>query len=128
MYLPGLIYGKDKAIADAFDDEYENEYEYQEETIPVVEYFLSQKKIPVINVRNINNLCSWYDLPYREEDYTSKKMEIGSSSLFGIRTPHHLVVVWICTLASFVLICWLAVSSIIQVNNKMKEIDNESII
>ena len=128
MYLPGLIYGKDKAIADAFDEEYEEEYEYQEETIPVVEYFLSDKKIPVINIRNINNLCSWYNLPYKEEEYTDDRMVVGSSSLFGIRTPYHLIVVWICTLASFALICWLSISSIIQVNNKMKEIDNESII
>ena len=128
MYLPGLIYGKDEAIADAFDDEYEEEYEYREETIPVIEYFLSNKKIPVINIRNINNLCSWYDLPYRQEEYTKDRMAVGGSNLFGVKTPHHLIVVWICTLASFVLICWLAISSIIQVNNKMKEIDNESII
>ena len=128
MYLPGLIYGKDRAIADAFDEEYEEEYEYQEEIIPVVEYFLSDKKIPVINIRNINNLCSWHDLPYKEEEYTNDRMEIGGSSLFGIRTPYHLLVVWICTLIAFALICWLAISSIIQVNNKMKEIDNESII
>ena len=128
MYLPGLIYGKDKAIEDAFDDEYEEEYEFEEETIPVVEYFLNEKKIPVINIRNINNLCSWYDLPYKQEQFNNENMVIGGSELFGIRTPHHLIVVWMCTLVSFALIFWLAISSIIQVNNKMKEIDNESII
>ena len=128
MYLPGLIYGKDEAIADAFDEEYEAKYEYLEEIVPVIEYFLNNKKIPVINIRNINNLCAWYNLPYKEEEYTEENMKVGSGILFGIRTPHHLLVVWICTLASFSLICWLAISSIIQVNNKMKEIDNESII
>ena len=127
MYLPGLIYGKDLAIEDAMDDEY-NEYEYDEELIPVVAYFLQEKKIPVINIRNINNLCAWYDLPYKEEDYTQETLKIGNSSLFGINTPHHPVVVWICTIISFAMISWLAISSIMQVNNKMKEIDNESII
>lgn len=126
MYLPGLIYGKDLAIEDAIDDEYELGHE--QELVPVIAYFLEEKKIPVINIRNINNLCDWYDLPYKEEDYSKEALQLGKGNLFGTSTPHHPVVVWICVLISFTLLVWLAISSIIQVNNKMKEIDNESII
>ena len=128
MYLPGLIFGKDEAIADALDDEYYDEYEYQQEVIPVVEYFLSEQKIPVINVRNINNLCEWYGLPYSNLSFNDDNVEVGAGELFGIKTKHRFSVVWLCTLASLALIAWLAISSIIQVNNKMKEIDNDSII
>ena len=46
----------------------------------------------------------------------------------GVKTKHRLSVVWLSTLASLALIAWLAITSIIQVNNKMKEIDNDSII
>ena len=126
MYLPGLIYGKDLAIEDAIDDEYEKEY--GQELFPVIYYFLEEKKIPVINIRNINNLCAWNDLPYEEGDYVGKAMMLGKGKLFGISIPHHPVVVWMCVFISFALLVWLAISSIIQVNNKMKEIDNESII
>ena len=128
MYLPGLIFGKDEAIADALDDEYYDEYEYQQEIIPVVEYFLSEQKIPVINVRNINNLCEWYGLPYSNLSFNDDNVEVGAGELFGIKTKHRFSVVWLSTLASLALIAWLAISSIIQVNNKMKEIDNDSII
>ena len=128
MYLPGLIFGKDEAIADALDDEYYDEYEYQQEVIPVVEYFLSEQKIPVINVRNINNLCEWYGLPYSNLSFNDDNVEVGAGELFGIKTKHRFSVVWLSTLASLALIAWLAISSIIQVNNKMKEIDNDSII
>ena len=128
MYLPGLIFGKDQAIADALDDEYYDEYEYQQEVIPVVEYFLSEQKIPVINVRNINNLCEWYGLPYSNLSFNDDNVEVGAGELFGIKTKHRFSVVWLSTLASLALIAWLAISSIIQVNNKMKEIDNDSII
>ena len=126
MYLPGLIYGKDLAIEDAIDDEYEQKY--KQELVPVIDYFLEEKKIPVINIRNINNLCDWYNLPYQQGDYTEDAMELGKGKLFGINIPHHPVIVWMCVLISFTLLVWLAVSSIIQVNNKMKEIDNEFII
>ena len=51
-----------------------------------------------------------------------------AGELFGIKTKHRFSVVWLSTLASLALIAWLAISSIIQVNNKMKEIDNDSII
>ena len=128
MYLPGLIFGKDEAIADALDDEYYDDYEYQQEVIPVVEYFLSEQKIPVINVRNINNLCEWYGLPYSNLSFNDDNVEVGAGELFGIKTKHRFSVVWLSTLASLALIAWLAISSIIQVNNKMKEIDNDSII
>lgn len=128
MYLPGLIFGKDEAIADALDDEYYDEYEYEQEIIPVVEYFLSEQKIPVINVRNINNLCEWYGLPYSNLSFNDDNVKIGAGDLFGVKTKHRLSVVWLSTLASLALIAWLAISSIIQVNNKMKEIDNDSII
>ena len=128
MYLPGLIFGKDEAIADALDDEYYDEYEYEQEIIPVVEYFLSEQKIPVINVRNINNLCEWYGLPYSNLSFNDDNVKIGAGDLFGVKTKHRLSVVWLSTLASLALIAWLAITSIIQVNNKMKEIDNDSII
>ena len=128
MYLPGLIFGKDEAIADALDDEYYDEYEYEQEIIPVVEYFLSEQKIPVINVRNINNLCEWYGLPYSNLSFNDDNVKIGAGDLFGVKTKHRLSVVWLSTLTSLALIAWLAISSIIQVNNKMKEIDNDSII
>ena len=128
MYLPGLIFGKDEAIADALDDEYYDEYEYEQEIIPVVEYFLSEQKIPVINVRNINNLCEWYGLPYSNLSFNDDNLKIGAGDLFGVKTKHRLSVVWLSTLASLALIAWLAITSIIQVNNKMKEIDNDSII
>ena len=128
MYLPGLIFGKDEAIADALDDEYYDDYEYQQEVIPVVEYFLSEQKIPVINVRNINNLCEWYGLPYSNLSFNDDNVEVGAGELFGIKTKHRFSVVWLSTLISLALIAWLAISSIIQVNNKMKEIDNDSII
>ena len=81
-----------------------------------------------VNIRNINNLCASYNLPYYYEDYNKESMSIGASRLFGDRVSHHPVVVWICVLTSFALIAWLAISSIMQVNNKMKEIDDESII
>ena len=126
MYLPGLIYGKDLAIEDAIDDEYEKEYE--QELFPVIYYFLEEKKIPVINIRNINNLCDWYNLPYQQGDYTEEALELGKGKIFGINIPYHPVIVCMCVLISFTLLVWLAISSIIQVNNKMKEIDNESII
>ena len=64
----------------------------------------------------------------KEEDYSKEALQLGKGNLFGTSTPHHSVVVWICVLISFTLLVWLAISSIIQVNNKMKEIDNESII
>ena len=61
-------------------------------------------------------------------EYSKEALQLGKGNLFGASTPHHPVVVWMSVLISFALIAWLAISSLIQVNNKMKEIDNESII
>ena len=126
MYLPGLIYEKDYAVEEAMDDEYDEYYQYQGTIVPVIDNFIG--KIPVINIKNINNLKDWYNLPYYEEDYNEKTMEIGANLLFGKKEAHNFTVIWICVIASFSLITWLAISSIMQVNNKMKEIDDESII
>ena len=126
MYLPGLIYGKDKDIEDAYDEE----YGYADfSTKPAIDYFLEIENIPVINIKNINNLCAWYDLPYNYEDYTEDNSSIGSSSMiFGDKVPFHPIVLWVCLIISLLLLGWVVWTSIQQVNDKMKEIDNESII
>ena len=126
MYLPGLIYGRDKNIEDAYDEEF---YYADFSTKPTIDHFLEIENIPVINIKNINNLCAWYDLPYDYEDYNEETTLIGSSSvLFGSKIPFHPIVLWICLMMSLLLLGWIVWTSILQVNDKMKEIDNESII
>ena len=126
MYLPGLIYGKDRDIEDAYDEE----YDYADfSTKPAIDYFLEIENIPVINIKNINNLCAWYNLPYNYEDYNLESITIGSNdTLFGEKIPFHPIVLWICLTISLILLGWVVLTSIKQVNDKMKEIDNESII
>ena len=75
----------------------------------------------------INNLSDWYDLPYSDDAYNSKNMEVGFGELFGVRTPHHKSVLWLCLLISLSTLIWVVVSSISQVNKKMEEIHNEPI-
>ena len=126
MYLPGLIYGKDRDIEDAYDEE----YGYADfSTKPAIDYFLEVENIPVINIKNINNLCAWYGLPYNYEDYNQESITVGNNSnLFGEKVPFHPIVLWICLSISLLLLGWIVWTSIKQVNDKMKEIDNESII
>jgi len=129
MYLPGINYQKDpemvESIVNALDEDL---IDMDIDTIvPVTEKFIEEVNIPVINIRNINNLCTWYGLPYYDEDYNGLDMEIGSGELFGDRTAHHKLVVWLCLILSFLMLIWIVISSIAQVNKKMKEIHNEPV-
>ena len=93
----------------------------------MIQKFVDELNIPVINIRNINNLCDWYDLPYSDDAYNSLNMEVGFGELFGVRTAHRRFVVWLCLLISLSTLIWVVVSSISQVNKKMEEIHNEPI-
>ena len=123
MYLPGLIYGKNPDFEEAMGEDFIDETTIE----PVVEFFLNKLNIPVINIRNINNLCEWYDLPYSNDDYNALNTTIGFGNLFGERTYHHRLVVRICLLISLSILIWVVASSINQVNKKMKEIHNEPV-
>ena len=129
MYLPGLNYNKDSEIEESINNALDEDLidRNTHTTVPVTEKFIEQLNIPVINIRNINNLCTWYGLPYYDEDYNSLNMEIGSGELFGDRTDHHRLVVWLCLLLSLSMLMWIVLSSIAQVNKKMKEIHNEPV-
>ena len=89
------------------------------------EKFLEEHNIPVINVRNINNLCDWYDLPYERGDYTKESIKIGSGQLYGEKKQYNTVIVWVNLMLSSIIIFWVVLSSVAQVNKKMKEINNE---
>ena len=123
LYLPGLITSKDSTIVDAMDEDLIDE-EF-DSVIPVTEKFLEEHNIPVINVRNINNLCDWYDLPYEQGDYTKESMKIGSGQLYGEKKQYNTVIVWVNLMLSSIIIFWVVLSSVAQVNKKMKEINNE---
>ena len=129
MYLPGLNYHKDSEIEEAIDNALDEDLIGRNTytTVPVIEKFIEELNIPVINIRNINNLCTWYELPYYDGDYNSLNMEIGYGELFGNRTAHHKLVVWLCLLLSLSMLIWIVLSSIAQVNKKMKEIHNEPV-
>ena len=81
----------------------------------------------MINIRNINNLCDWYNLPYQFDDYDQNAIELGFGQLFGERKRYNKMVVWINLIFSSLILLWLVVSSLAQVNKKMKEINNEQI-
>ena len=123
MYLPGLIYGKNPDYEEAMGEDFIDESTIE----PVVEKFLNSVNIPVINIRNINNLCDWYGLPFSKDDYYSQSMTIGFGDLFGERTYHNKLIVRICLLLSLSILIWVVLSSIAQVNKKMKEIHNEPV-
>ena len=129
MFLPGLSYEKDAEIEEAINnalDEDLIDYDISR-AVPVIQKFIEEVNIPVINIRNINNLSDWYDLPYSDDAYNSKNMEVGFGELFGVRTPHHRSVLWLCLLISLSTLIWVVVSSISQVNKKMEEIHNEPV-
>ena len=63
----------------------------------------------------------------QNNDYNSLNMGIGFGELFGERTPHHRLVVWVCLLISLSTLIWIIASSIAQVNKKMKEIHNDPV-
>jgi len=129
MFLPGLNFEKDSDIEEAINNAFDEDLidEDINNIIPVIQKFVEVINIPVINIRNINNLCDWYDLPYSDETYNSMNMEIGFGELFGTRTPHHRLVVWLCLAISLLTLIWIVISSISQVNKKMEEIHNEPV-
>ena len=129
MFLPGLSYQKDSDIEEAISNALDEDLIDQDinRIVPVIQKFVDELNIPVINIRNINNLCDWYDLPYSDDAYNSLNMEVGFGELFGVRTAHHRLVVWLCLLISLSTLIWVVVSSISQVNKKMEEIHNEPI-
>ena len=129
MFLPGLSYQKDSDIEEAINNAFDEDLIDQDinHIVPVIQKFVDEVNIPVINIRNINNLCDWYDLPYPDDAYNSLNMEVGFGELFGVRTAHHRLVVWLCLLISLSTLIWIVVSSISQVNKKMEEIHNEPI-
>ena len=130
MYLPGLNYQKDPDIQESINNAYDEDLINNDTNIiiPVIENFNEKLNIPVINIRNINNLCDWYGLPYYQDDYNSLNMKIGFGELFGERTEHHLLVVWFCLFVSLSILIWIVLSSIAQVNKKMEEIHKKMLI
>tara|TARA_Y100001970_G_C14238045_1_gene863127 strand:+ start:2021 stop:3223 length:1203 start_codon:yes stop_codon:yes gene_type:complete len=129
MFLPGLNFEKDSDIEEAINNAFDEDLIDKDidDIIPVIQKFVEEVNIPVINIRNINNLCDWYDLPYSDDSYNSMNMEIGFGELFGVRTPHHRLVVWSCLIISLLTLIWIVLSSISQVNKKMEEIHNEPV-
>ena len=129
MFLPGLNFEKDSDIEEAINNAFDEDLIDKDinDIIPVIQKFAEVVNIPVINIRNINNLCDWYDLPYSDDTYNSMNMEIGFGELFGTRTPHHRLVVWLCLAISLLTLIWIVISSISQVNKKMEEIHNEPV-
>ena len=129
LFLPGLNLEKDSDVEEAINNAFDEDLIDKDinDVIPVIQKFSEELNIPVINIKNINNLCDWYDLPYSDDSYNSMSMEIGFGELFGIRTPHHRLVVWLCLIISLSTLVWVVLSSISQVNKKMEEIHNEPV-
>jgi len=129
MFLPGLNFDKDSDIEEAINNAFDEDLidKNINDIVPVIQKFVEDVNIPVINIRNINNLCDWYDLPYSDDSYNSMNTEIGVGELFGVRTPHHKLVVWLCLIISLSILAWIVLSSISQVNKKMEEIHNEPV-
>ncbi len=129
LFLPGLNLEKDSDMEEAINNAFDEDLIDKDinDIIPVIQKFSEELNIPVINIKNINNLCDWYDLPYSDDSYNSMSMEVGFGELFGIRTPHHRLVVWLCLIISLSTLVWVVLSSISQVNKKMEEIHNEPV-
>ena len=124
VFLPGLNFHKDFEMSNVIDEEIiETNTTYDLSINPIV-YRFESKNIPVINIKNINKLCMENHLPYLEID----SYDFHTSELFGVIVKHPLRVVWPCFIISLLILVWVVFSSIKQVNKKMEEIENDSIV
>ena len=122
FFSPGLNYKKNE---DVYIDEeiIETNTSYDLNLTPVT-YIFESNNIPIINVKNINRLCMQNDLPYWDLNTYTRY----SSHLFGKTIKYPLLTVWLCFILSVASLLWVVFSSIKQVNKKMEEIENDTVI
>ena len=122
FFSPGLNFHKDEDVN--IDVEIvESNTSYDLSLEPIIHQF-NDNDIPIINIKNINKLCMENDLPYWELDQYANY----TSLLFGEVVKYPPLTIWLCFIASFLVLFWVVISSINQVNKKMEEIENDTVI